>query len=1065
VSNVREQLQATLGTAYALERELGGGGMSRVFVAHEIALGRSVVVKVLPSDLMAGVNVERFNREILVAARLQHPHIVPVLTAGESNGLPYYTMPLVEGESLRVRLGRTNGLSITDAVGFLRDVAKALAYAHEHGIVHRDIKPDNVLITGGSATVTDFGIAKAISASRSKDSSATLTQVGTSIGTPAYMSPEQAGGDPATDHRTDLYAFGCMAYELLAGRPPFIEKSPHRLLAAHMGEKPQEITALRADTPFALAELVMRCLEKDPDARPQQASDLVRVLETVTSGGGTPAMPSVLIGGRGMFRKALLIYAVATMGIAVFARAAIVGIGLPDWVFPGSMIVMALGLPVVLLTGFIQRVAHRELTATPTFTPGGTPSVRGTVATIALRASPHLSWYRTAKGGAYALGVFATIVAAFMIMRALGIGPAATLISAGKLSQQDQILLSDFRITNADSALGRVASDAVRQGLAESSVIRLVSPAAVTAALQRAQRPASTTLDLPLARELALRQGIKAIIDGEVAGVAGGYLVTLRLVSTDSLTPLTLLSASGQGSEGFIQAVDKVTRALRAKAGESLRRVQRTLPLGDVTTGSLDALRLYSEAYRANSFEGNPLKAVALAREAVHLDSTFAMAWRLMGTSAVNAGLPGVVLDSAYAKAFLFRERLSERERVFITGSYHRFGRHRDRVKSIAAWESLMAIGNASDTNIATYYLGGEYATRREFLRADSMYTIAIRADSAYRFPYEYRVSALANAGRTDDARRAADVAVRRFPSNTAAHVASGNLLYAEGRIDLMRRRLDSVDASGASPLLRSWASLRRADLAAREGRLTEMRRSRDRAFTSDSLRGVIRDRVVDEAVLTSVEAIATGSAERATARLDSLLALTALRSLAVRPDLQVATAFAVGGRPDRARAILKTYDAEVTDTAVRRVTQPAYHATLGEVLLAERRATEAIAEFRRADVLPDGPADDCTICLSWNLARSFDAANQADSAIVMYERYLTTPYFARFGAQLDGSALPFVHRRLGELYDARGNYAKAAEHYRAFVDLWKNADPALQPRVTSVRDRLRKLPAEAPRP
>src|SRR5688500_15028196 len=221
-----DQLQQTLGITYRLERQLTGGGMSHVFVAEETALRRKVVVKVLPLEVAAGVNADRFKREIMLAARLQHPHIVPVLSTGETNGVPYYTMPFVEGESIRAILARTGvALSITEVIGVLRDVAKALAYAHDHGIVHRDIKPDNVLMSGGSATVTDFGIAKAIAASRTDpgggEQQATLTQFGTSIGTPAYMAPEQAAGDPATDHRADLYSYGCMAYELLAGRPPF----------------------------------------------------------------------------------------------------------------------------------------------------------------------------------------------------------------------------------------------------------------------------------------------------------------------------------------------------------------------------------------------------------------------------------------------------------------------------------------------------------------------------------------------------------------------------------------------------------------------------------------------------------------------------------------------------------------------------------------------------------------------------------------------------------------------------------------------------------------------------
>jgi serine/threonine-protein kinase len=161
MAELKEQLQRTLGSTYTIERELGGGGMSRVFVAEELSLGRKVVVKVLPPDLAATVNVERFRREIQLAAKLQHPHIVPVLAAGISDGLPYYTMPFIEGESLRARLARSGELPVPEAAKILRDVLSALSYAHEHGVVHRDIKPDNVLLTGSHAVVADFGVAKA----------------------------------------------------------------------------------------------------------------------------------------------------------------------------------------------------------------------------------------------------------------------------------------------------------------------------------------------------------------------------------------------------------------------------------------------------------------------------------------------------------------------------------------------------------------------------------------------------------------------------------------------------------------------------------------------------------------------------------------------------------------------------------------------------------------------------------------------------------------------------------------------------------------------------------------
>ena len=256
--------------------------MSRVFVAYDQTLERRVVVKVLAPELMADVNAERFRREILVIAGLQHPHIVPVLSAGEMGGRPYLVMPYVDGESLRARIARGGPMRIIDAVGVLRDVARALAYAHERGIVHRDIKPDNVLIHAGSAVVADFGVAKALDVARRTPglaSQGTLTAAGASLGTPGYMAPEQIAADPNADYRVDIYAFGVTAYEALAGRTPFHGRAPHALLAAHLSEQPAPLSDVRPDIPVALAALVMRCLEKDADHRPQTAQQILTALD------------------------------------------------------------------------------------------------------------------------------------------------------------------------------------------------------------------------------------------------------------------------------------------------------------------------------------------------------------------------------------------------------------------------------------------------------------------------------------------------------------------------------------------------------------------------------------------------------------------------------------------------------------------------------------------------------------------------------------------------------------------------------------------------------------------
>lgn len=283
MSELATRLQAAAGDTYRIVRELGGGGMSRVFLAEETRLGRQVVIKVLPPEMSAGVNIDRFEREIQLAARLQHPHIVPLLTAGSEGDLLYYVMPFIEGESLRAKLAREGELPVADAVRVLKEVLDALQYAHSHQVVHRDIKPDNVLLSGHHAVVADFGVAKAVSASTDGDH---LTSLGVALGTPAYMAPEQAAADPHVDHRADIYAVGAMAYEMLTGRPPFTGTNAQQVLVAHMTNQPDPVTTHRATVPPALNEVIMRCLEKKPADRFQRADQIAPHLDALMTPSG-----------------------------------------------------------------------------------------------------------------------------------------------------------------------------------------------------------------------------------------------------------------------------------------------------------------------------------------------------------------------------------------------------------------------------------------------------------------------------------------------------------------------------------------------------------------------------------------------------------------------------------------------------------------------------------------------------------------------------------------------------------------------------------------------------------
>ena len=311
-----DSLREALADRYAVERELGRGGMATVFLAEDLKHHRSVAIKVLHAELTAALGPERFLREIETAARLQHPHILPLYDSGAATGFLYYVMPYVEGESLRDRLTREKQLPQEDALRIATEVAGALAYAHSHGVVHRDIKPENIMLSGGTAVVTDFGIARAVSAA---GQGRHLTETGTILGTPAYMSPEQSTGSYEIDGRSDEYSLACVVYEMLVGEPPFTGPTAQAVIARHSLDMVSPPSIVRSTIPDAVEGAVLRALSKVPADRYATTALFAEALNTPSAATGAHRRATL---ERGVRRPRRGVWRIASVAVALAALAA-----------------------------------------------------------------------------------------------------------------------------------------------------------------------------------------------------------------------------------------------------------------------------------------------------------------------------------------------------------------------------------------------------------------------------------------------------------------------------------------------------------------------------------------------------------------------------------------------------------------------------------------------------------------------------------------------------------------------------------------------------------------------
>ncbi len=1050
MSDLTERLQRAIGTTYRLERELPGGGMSRVFLATEVHLARKVVVKVLPPEMAAAVQTERFAREIQVAASLQHPHIVALLTAGSADGLAWYVMPYIEGESLAAKLAREGALPVNDALRILRDIIDALAYSHGRGVVHRDIKPDNVMLTGRHALVTDFGVAKAVSAS--SGGRGALTTGGVALGTPTYMAPEQAAADPNVDHRADLYAVGVMAYEMLTGRTPFVTATPQAMLAAHVTAYPDQITLHRPSLQPMLAGAVMRCLEKHPADRWQSSAELAAVIETAAtpSGGLTPVPTSphaavLAEADRALeqahpFRIAAL-FALATVIVVATIFAATRVFGLPDWVWIGSAGLMALGFPIVMYTGRVERKRARVMQ---------TGALRFSAAPV---HHQWFTWKRAITGGALALTALLVATVGYAVARNYGIGSAATLLSSGAIGSGDRFVLADFQNRTSDSSLGTSVTEALRVDLGQSSVVRILSDREVAAALTRMTLRPGLPLHDSLAIQLAQREGAKAVIVGEVSTLGTGFVLTAKVLESSTGETRASVRATAADAGQLLAALNDLSGQLRERIGESLKSIRASDPLEQVTTGSLQALQEYSLGARifvTGDFDG----AKQHLEAATAIDSNFAMAYRKLGAVYSNLNAPASQIAAVTRKAYQLRDRLTPIERYLTEGAYFR-SVEPDPDRAIAALQAVLAINPLELTaanNISILYNGRDRSAEAE---------AALRpviARTPLRTLYTNMATALIAQGKyaaldsfADEAGRRLEnpgilplgmkfggaAAARRWRDADSLLKASAGVKVA--RADFQNRRFGEMDVLTA--LGQHEAALRLIDVAANE-----------MAAAGDS--GQAFDMATSHAWESLQFMGDTAGARRQMAEVLRRFPLDRIPPVD-RPYVNLGAFYARLGDVEAVQRYQREYEAAVP-VAER---GPAIRYVWGAaVAWARRDYAAASAQFE----LGRGAAA-CATCFRYDAAEMWSAAGNDDSTLAALEPVVN----GINSRDRTGDAINYAPAlyRLGEIYEANGNKAKAREYYDHFVEQWRDADPQFQPKVAEAKRRIAALGSDTPRP
>jgi tetratricopeptide (TPR) repeat protein len=792
----------------------------------------------------------------------------------------------------------------------------------------------------------------------------------------------------------------------------------------------------------------MRCLEKRAADRWQSAAELAAQLEAAAapSGGHVPtgAGPAVSSATEAAIRqghpgRVAALFGAGSALVLATVYALVHRLGLPDWVLYGAGILLLVGLPIVLVAGIQERRRARART-----TGLSAPTPKG--------LAPWVSWRRALIGGGLAFAGLGVLAAGYMAMRLLGIGPVGTLVASGVLEEREPLILADFENRAPDSTLGQSLTEALRVDLSQSPSLRLVDPQAVADALRRMERPPVATLTTTMAREIAERQGVKAVVAGQIDPVGRGYVLSASLLGAADGRVLTAVRESADDQNALLPAIDRLSKKLRERIGESLTTIRANSALEQVTTGSLEALRKYTAALRLEE-KDQVEEAIPLLEEAVALDTGFAMAWRKLAVVLGNTERSATQQAAAASQAYRHRDRLTALERNLAIGFYYFVVEH-DPAKQTAAYRAVLGID--PDNLVALNNLSIVLQNQRRYAEAESLAGRATRLGRGTSFSLNTMAAQIAQ-GQLVEAQATAD---RYSASAPGSPYAEGlQSLVARVRRDLPtaeRMLRQAHEHRGESRFVRGFSTRGLASLAEQQGKIAEARRHLRGLLSQLESESGGREYLDISASLAILDVRYGSDRAAATGLLATALSRYPLASLEPldRPYINLALAFALAGKVDDAKRLYREFEAVVPD-GTRRL-RLERHAARGAISEAEGRHEDALEAYR-AWFAEDGT---CGMCGSYELGTIHDRLGRPDSAIAAFERVAGTPTLES-ARLLESYTLAPSLKRLGELYESRGDRRRAADYYGRFIDLWKNADPELQPAVREVRGRLAQLARE----